>query len=176
MDCPHCHKELVIKDYQHTSIATCNDCGGVWIDPSQLERIISQREPFLPEQIQSSLQKAHSGFTATVTRLSCPVCSQLMGELNYDYSSGVIVNVCPQGHGIWFDKDELEQVQIFMDHWDTEENTEKAELLTKLDQLPDDQMVIDVNEVQPEEQVGDKLELNFTKLMNYLFDHFDNLK
>ena len=40
-----------------------------------------------------------------------------MGALNYSYSSGVVIDVCPRGDGLWFDHRELEKIQAFHEHW-----------------------------------------------------------
>ena len=47
-----------------------------------------------------------------------------MQTINYDYSSGIILDRCPQGHGLWLDAGELEQVQIVREH--SEEEFEKS--------------------------------------------------
>jgi Zn-finger nucleic acid-binding protein len=135
MDCPHCQKNLVTKDYEHISISTCNDCSGIWLDPSQLNQIIARREQqFAPAEIQAVLKAAHPGISPSESAktLACPICASTMHVDNYDYDSGIIVHVCPEGDGLWFDKGQLQAVEMFMEHWDKEEDAKKKELTAKL--------------------------------------------
>ena len=46
---------------------------------------------------------------------------------NYNYSTGIILDSCPHGHGAWLDKGELERVQIHMEHWDREAPKQKGD-------------------------------------------------
>jgi Zn-finger nucleic acid-binding protein len=43
-----------------------------------------------------------------------------MVPINYDYSSGIILDRCPEGHGLWLDGGELEKVQITREQSDEE--------------------------------------------------------
>ncbi len=47
-----------------------------------------------------------------------------MAPINYDYSSGIILDRCPQGHGLWLDGGELEKVQIVREQ--SEDEFEKS--------------------------------------------------
>jgi Zn-finger nucleic acid-binding protein len=40
-----------------------------------------------------------------------------MRPTNYNYSSGIIIDSCPNGHGVWLDNLELEKVQANGEHW-----------------------------------------------------------
>jgi len=129
MPCPRCKTELVSKTYENVQIDSCNRCNGTWLAASNLRPILDAHDMnFAPALIDKTLKEAHTGIpkAEVETLLSCPKCSRAMNALNYDYSSGVIVNVCPNGDGIWFDKDELAEVQIFMEHWNAEESKNKA--------------------------------------------------
>lgn len=190
MDCPHCHARLLTKDYEQISVSTCEDCSGIWLDPSQLNQIIAKHDmQFSPEEIQSTLKLAHPGLSdaENASTLPCPVCSDDMHAVNYDYSSGVILHVCSAGHGLWFDKNALEQVQIFMEHWDTEENTHQSELIGKLQKVREDEKayeddvarkddLIRENTESNEAQTKGVLGLSLIKLLDSIFKLFDKMK
>lgn len=128
MHCPRCKNTLSSRVYETIHIDTCTHCGGIWLDAGELQPIVAARDvTFTPALIKQSLQAAHSSIPKAEmdAHLACPKCSAPMQALNYNYSSGVIVNSCAQGDGLWFDKEELESVQIFMEHWDDEEKKEK---------------------------------------------------
>ena len=48
----------------------------------------------------------------------CPRCHETLPPVNYQGNSGIIVNTCENGHGIWLDAGELPKIQIFMEQWD----------------------------------------------------------
>lgn len=130
MDCPSCKTNLALRQYEKINIDQCPQCWGVWLDQGELQPILSARDiHFSPVSIEETIKDAHTRISKSDTdiQLMCPKCSRLMHSLNYSYSSGVIINTCPDGHGIWFDKDELAKVQIFMEHWDEakHQNNEK---------------------------------------------------
>ncbi len=43
---------------------------------------------------------------------ACPICKQTLKTLNFSDTTGVMIDRCPQGHGVWFDMGELEKAQI----------------------------------------------------------------
>lgn len=129
MNCPRCKATLTAKQYEQMNIDVCAQCGGTWLDSGELQPILIARDiHFSHDLIEKTLKEAHSAIPKAEenTLLACPKCADPMHALNYNYSSGVIINTCPKGHGIWFDKDELAEVQIFMEHWDDEEQKDQA--------------------------------------------------
>jgi Zn-finger nucleic acid-binding protein len=50
---------------------------------------------------------------ANVRYLECPTCAQLMHRKNFASCSGVIIDSC-RGHGVWFDRHELEAILRFV--------------------------------------------------------------
>ncbi len=128
MDCPRCKHSLAVKSYENVNVDHCTACGGFWLDAGEMQPILSARDIlFSPELIAASLKDAHASIPlAEMTAgLHCPQCAAVMHALNYNYNSGVIINACSVGHGLWFDKEELERAQIFMEHWDDQEKQEK---------------------------------------------------
>ena len=124
MTCSRCKVDLVFKTYENVSVENCEKCGAIWLDAGKLEPILKAHDVnFAPALIEKTLREGHAGIPKAEldTTLPCPKCSRPMNAMNYDYSSGVIIHVCPSGQGLWFDKDQLAEVQIFMEHWDHEE-------------------------------------------------------
>ncbi len=174
MDCPRCHKELALKDYEQISVFSCFQCNGIWLDPSQLSKIITMQKQFSAEEIQNTLKIAHAGITAEASALPCPACSGDMEEINYDYSSGIILHSCPKGDGIWFDKDELDEVQIFMEHWNDEENNRIKEFQADLRNVDVEQKVKEDNAAAVES--AKVYAISREHILNRVFTLFDLLK
>lgn len=120
MNCPICsEQELTQETYEAVDLDICPKCNGTWLDPAGLSLIVDKKEEkFEPDLIVETLSAAKSGIDTDeqIKKLKCPVCSVTMSKVNYDYSSGVIIDVCSQ-HGIWLDEGELDKIQIHREHW-----------------------------------------------------------
>jgi len=136
MKCPSCHTETMIKkDYESVEIDLCRSCLGVWLDEGELQSIVSDRTlKFSPEHIRKTLQQTFAGIPKAERekeKRPCPKCHKELNPLNYSYDSGIIIDTCSAGHGIWLDKNELEKIQHFREYW--QDNTqENQSSLTKL--------------------------------------------
>jgi Zn-finger nucleic acid-binding protein len=127
--CPRCGNPCQIKTYEGVTIDECVQCKGVWLDSGELELVIERQE-----------SQFTAGFTSETLRLSspmipesektailkCPLCEQSMRTMNFNYSSGVIINTCPR-HGAWFDHEELQRVEAHMEHWKDEKKSARIQ-------------------------------------------------
>jgi len=149
MKCPRCDGELETEIYEGVEIDRCLNCQGKWLDSEELTKIIVTKEKtFSPELIHEALVSAYSGVPEDESRtiLKCPKCQTAMRSINYDYKSGVIIDSCPRGHGTWFDKDELEKVQIHREYWDKQINEHEEEWLALARSVAEDkEKIMDEN-------------------------------
>ena len=132
MKCPRCDAELSSKKRESVIIDFCPSCKGTWVGPTQLNAMIKDHETQFPKpQVEDALKHAQSAVPPAeqINLVACPYCESPMRAVNYNYSSGVIVNVCAAGHGVWFDNGELERVEIFMEHWDAADVKHDPKLL-----------------------------------------------
>ncbi|HLE01461.1 MAG TPA: zf-TFIIB domain-containing protein [Bdellovibrionota bacterium] len=128
MDCPRCERQkLDSETYESVTVDRCPRCNGLWIDQDELGTILNSREKkFSKELISEAISKAAPGISeaesqtvSSPVRLpKCPRCEHSLRLLNYNYSSGIIVDTCSEGHGIWFDRAELEKLQAHWEHWE----------------------------------------------------------
>jgi Uncharacterized protein conserved in bacteria len=92
----------------------CGACGGLWLDPSSLQRLSDQREEHADVVSVLALRTPTIAAPPDVVRyVPCPVCEKLMNRKNFAQSSGVILDVCAD-HGVWLDRGELERVLGFV--------------------------------------------------------------
>ena len=112
---------LKTASYEGVTIDICESCMGVWLDYSELSHIVNTKDEFWSNSYIESI-KNEIGIPGTPESekgrvLLCPKCNEHMPPINYQYSSGVIVNSCKSNHGVWLDSGELEKIQIYMEHW-----------------------------------------------------------
>lgn len=107
--------------YEGVTIDSCNSCMGVWLDYSELTHIVKIKEESWSNEYIDSITKeiGSHGIPSSENdrKLSCPKCDTQMPPVNYQYSSGIIVNICPSSHGVWLDSGELDKIQIYMEKW-----------------------------------------------------------
>jgi len=149
MNCPKCKTSLEQIDYEGAQIDKCNRCNGTWLDDGEIVRIVKTREEtFSPELVKETLALAFSGIPKEeqINVVNCPKCNSGMEPINYDYSSGIILDRCPNCQGLWLDGGELEKVQIVreLSEEDFEKNKEDWLELAKFS-LSDKENIADEN-------------------------------
>ena len=121
MNCPHCSISLVPESYEGVTIDRCSSCQGTWLDAGELTHIVETHEVTISQEIvRETLALATGDVSSTGVRtlVPCPKCDGPMNPINYDHTSGVIIDHCPLGHGNWLDASELEKVQAHREYWD----------------------------------------------------------
>ncbi|MFC1588356.1 zf-TFIIB domain-containing protein [Planctomycetota bacterium] len=123
MKCPRCQADLKEIIYEGVEIDTCASCGGEWLDDGEMKKINDIREETFTSQ-EIGLVKGIEDQILVAERsldhnLLCPHCSKPMRQINYASTTGVVIDKCPDCKGIWLDKDELENVQILVEGWET---------------------------------------------------------
>ncbi|HEV8594337.1 MAG TPA: zf-TFIIB domain-containing protein [Thermoplasmata archaeon] len=79
------------------SIDICPRCGGVWYDRGEIGKLTGEHEV---ERLIVEYAGGRSDFP-------CPRCGKTMATRPV---GAVVVDVCMECHGVWFDADELEEV------------------------------------------------------------------
>ncbi|MBZ0180794.1 MAG: zf-TFIIB domain-containing protein [Melioribacteraceae bacterium] len=102
MHCPRCENPLIILEINEIEIDYCTDCQGIWLDSGELELLLDDSEK------KDLLLKSFKKYSETSeAKLKCPICSKKMQKILVDESEKIIIDECPNLHGLWFDKGEL---------------------------------------------------------------------
>lgn len=109
MICPVCKSDMIVVEYNNIELDHCNDCHGVWFDSTELELLLKcmniESQNMLLEDILKSAEVESSE-----KKRKCPICSKKMKKTTIGERPGILVDFCPQGHGLWFDGGELSQL------------------------------------------------------------------
>jgi Zn-dependent protease with chaperone function/Zn-finger nucleic acid-binding protein len=121
--CPSCGRRLAPLQYEGLELFACA-CGGRLASSDQVARVLARREMgFTDDQrhladlvLQQGdqlrraaiLQRGHP----LVPLVHCPHCGQTMVRRFYSYDFAVEIDVCTVCDLFWFEKDELEVLQI----------------------------------------------------------------
>lgn len=118
MNCPIDKVPLVRKVYEESiEIDTCEICSGVWLDKGELEKLqeikindYTEELKKIPDYIGKSLLLAKS---KSREEIDCPVCQRKLERREYGFASLIMIDSCVNGHGLWLDKGELKDLEIF---------------------------------------------------------------
>lgn len=125
--CPIDGSLLTEIQYEGSDIDLCRKCGGTWLHSDELKSILETREKRInPKEvgIDPSQKTVHPKMLFSA--LNCIDCGKPMKRSNYSYQSGIIIDTCTDGHGVWLDHHELERLQAYFEHWqDKSEELEK---------------------------------------------------
>ncbi|MFH1007726.1 MAG: zf-TFIIB domain-containing protein [Candidatus Latescibacterota bacterium] len=108
MLCPTSKVEMDQLTYEGVNVDCCSECGGIWLDAGELRLIVNIKEQqFTQEELDAAMKADSRKKEESV--VPCPKCSAPM-EKRESYDT--VVDMCPEGHGVWLDKGELERIQI----------------------------------------------------------------
>jgi Zn-finger nucleic acid-binding protein len=97
---------MITLELAEVEIDHCTTCGGIWLDAGEQELLMGHSEA--ARQVLESLQVANA--TAELPR-KCPICDKKMKKILVgDSKARLLLDKCGRGHGLWFDKAELQDV------------------------------------------------------------------
>jgi uncharacterized protein len=109
MRCPIDKKDMIVVEHQKIELDYCLQCNGVWFDAQELELLV---ESFRKQGAQIANTGLLTPQAANVKESprQCPICAKKMDKVWLGKEPRVLIDSCPQGHGLWFDGGELHQV------------------------------------------------------------------
>ena len=113
LKCPRCREQMQALRLGATRVRECGACGGLWLEPEQLQELANAREAQAEVMEVLSSRTPSATVTETVRYIPCPTCGKLMNRSNFAHSSGVVLDVC-KTHGLWLDRGELQRVLYFI--------------------------------------------------------------
>lgn len=108
MKCPRDGKTLDEITVGRFGVDRCEDCGGMWFDRDELEKVKDERDEnlsWLDFDLWSDEEKLKAGGTF----VDCPRDGSPLYQIRYG-TSEVMADVCPKCHGVWLDRDELDKL------------------------------------------------------------------
>ncbi|MFC2049712.1 zf-TFIIB domain-containing protein [Chloroflexota bacterium] len=109
MTCPVCKKDMIVVEYNNIELDYCNDCHGVWFDSTELELLLQSMGLGSQNLLLDDILRSPEAMTQEKKR-KCPICGQKMKKTTIGEHPGVLADICPQEHGLWFDGGEVSQL------------------------------------------------------------------
>lgn len=109
MICPVCKYNMIVVEYHNIELDYCNSCKGVWFDSGELELLLEshgleETKVFL-DDIRNSQEAASSE-----KKRNCPICGRKMKKTAIGGQPEVLIDICRDKHGLWFDGGEVTQL------------------------------------------------------------------
>ena len=106
MNCPACKEPMITMELDDVEIDYCLGCHGIWLDAGELEIFLDGAQG--KDQFLASFQKDRH---TQEHRRKCPICMRKMHKVQAgEDQQKVLIDRCRKGHGLWFDKGELEEI------------------------------------------------------------------
>lgn len=106
MDCPVCKNAMITLELREVEIDHCIDCGGIWLDTGELELLLNDAQ-----QARQLIDSFRIDSTCTEKPRKCPICLKKMKKIIIGRpESTLLIDKCAKGHGLWFDKGELQNI------------------------------------------------------------------
>lgn len=125
--CPVCGVSLESYDYEGSTVFVCRSCAGRLATTAQVQRILTRREMRFDERQErladyvvvhgDELRRdfARRRGASQTTHVACPRCGRTMMRRHYNYDYAIEVDYCGVCDLLWFDRDELEALQVIME-------------------------------------------------------------
>lgn len=105
--CPACGEPLVILEFQGIEIDHCLSCSGTWLDAGEFESI-AENAGVEKGAITSAFFPTGKNGKGKKVKRKCPRCLSPLRMITTAGKIPVEIDRCPRGHGLWFDKGEVE--------------------------------------------------------------------
>jgi Zn-finger nucleic acid-binding protein len=109
MICPTCREVMIVVEQDKIELDHCPSCLGVWFDAGELALMLERM----------GLDSGGFSLAAAIglpdaetkeKKRRCPICGKKMKKVHIGQEPKVLIDVCSQGHGLWFDGGELHQI------------------------------------------------------------------
>jgi Zn-finger nucleic acid-binding protein len=109
MICPACKSDMIVVEHHKIELDFCTKCRGVWFDAGELELLLESAGLEGVEPLLAGLASSTEARSKEKKR-KCPICVRKMRKVLFGQEPEILLDLCQQGDGIWFDGGELAQL------------------------------------------------------------------
>lgn len=109
MICPVCKYDMIVVEYQNIELDYCNSCKGVWFDSGELELLLKSQGLEETKVFLDGILTSQEAVSSEKKR-NCPICGHKMKKTAIGGQPEILIDVCPDKHGLWFDGGEVTQL------------------------------------------------------------------
>ena len=109
MICPVCKYDMIVVEYHNIELDYCNSCKGVWFDSGELELLLKSYGLEEPKAFFDGIFNSQEAASPEKKR-NCPICGHKLKKTAIGGQPEILIDVCPDKHGLWFDGGEVTQL------------------------------------------------------------------
>jgi Zn-finger nucleic acid-binding protein len=109
MICPVCKYDMIVVEYHNIELDYCNSCKGVWFDSGELELLLKSHSLEETKTFLDGILNSQEAVSSEKKR-NCPICSHKMKKTAIGGQPEILVDICRDEHGLWFDGGEVIQL------------------------------------------------------------------
>jgi Zn-finger nucleic acid-binding protein len=109
MICPVCKYAMVVVEYHSVELDYCTSCKGVWFDSGELELSLKSQGLKETKALFDGILNSQEAVSSEKER-KCPICGHKMKKTKAGGQPGILIDVCRDRHGLWFDGGEVAQL------------------------------------------------------------------
>jgi Zn-finger nucleic acid-binding protein len=109
MVCPVCKYDMLVVEYHNIELDYCNSCKGVWFDSGELELLLMLYGLEEPKAFFNDIFNSQEAASLEKKR-NCPICGRKMKKTAIGGQPEILIDVCRDKHGLWFDGGEVTQL------------------------------------------------------------------
>ncbi|MBN2463184.1 MAG: zf-TFIIB domain-containing protein [Dehalococcoidia bacterium] len=109
MRCLNCKSDMIVVEYNNIELDHCNDCHSVWFDSAELDLLLKSLNLDSHNLLLDDILKLPEAESSEKKR-RCPICRKKLRKTTIGEHPSVLIDVCPQKHGLWFDSGEVAQL------------------------------------------------------------------
>lgn len=106
MICPTCKSDMIVVEHNKIELDYCTSCQGVWFDSGELELLLESMGLENSKLFLSNILDATEAKSSEKKR-RCPICVRRMKKTTIGQQPEILIDVCRQGDGLWFDGGEV---------------------------------------------------------------------
>jgi Zn-finger nucleic acid-binding protein len=100
---------MVVVEYHNIELDYCTSCKGVWFDSGELELLLKSQGLEETKALFDGVLNSQEAVSSEKKR-KCPICGHKMKKTKTGGQPGILIDVCRDRHGLWFDGGEVAQV------------------------------------------------------------------
>ena len=134
MICPVCKSDMIVVEHDKIELDYCTDCQGVWFDSGELELLLESMGMESSHLFLSSIIDSKEA-ESSEKKHKCPVCGQKMKKTTIGQQPEILIDVCQQEDGLWFDGGELGQLLKQLTEKSSEKPGSQQQVITFLGEV-----------------------------------------
>jgi len=100
---------MIVVEYHDVELDYCHSCKGVWFDSGELELLLESHGLEEGKAFLDDILGAQAAVSPEKKR-KCPICGHKMRKTAIGEQSEILIDMCRDEHGLWFDGGEVTQL------------------------------------------------------------------